>query len=245
MFSRDLFAKFKLCSSFLRKSLFHSEETGTKFEFCPTWLVSPKYFSMFTLRMHSITIVRSDEDNDEDELINPTNPPVIPNLPILSDICINKPSISQAFYGHGDRAIDVTHIVQKIESPYFQATNALFTDPCPGIVKTLTLFFSDGQYRVYPEGSTIETATRDIDPHIDHKIIRATYGWQKQVIDVTTIVQCQTHDFVVSNTLFTDPCVGKVKTLTVQLDVGILTYVEHSHVDPNAWHAPQVMRLCL
>jgi hypothetical protein len=145
-------------------------------------------------------------------------------------ILINK--MTKAVYGQGNTLVDVTDIVRNIAPPTFTVSNGLFSDPCPGKMKLLIITLNDGELLCsYPEGSIINSTTYEL---VQSNILKAFYGFHHNVIDVTTIVQQQNKPFIVSNDLFTDPCPGNVKALSVLTTYGQSIYPENTLVIMNS-----------
>ena len=175
--------------------------------------------------MGSLTIVRDDDDDKEDNVIN--------SLKV-------QPFIIQAKYGCGRHMIDVTERVKHIKSEFFHVSNQLFSDPCPGIIKELVITFNDDHQQIYSENNIVNALTYEISNSF---ITSAIYGYQSRVIDVTAIVLRQNDTFTVCNELFTDPCPGVIKSLTITLDQGQHIFPEHSQVDPTQWMTASRMRI--
>jgi len=169
-----------------------------------------------------LKIVRINEESDDIEMTYDKS-----FMDVNSSICV-----IQTMYGHDHRMVDVTSIVNNMKKPYFKVSNEIFGDPCEGIVKNLFVTFNGGRQHIYPEGCYINSLTYEI---YHPSLMRATYGYDQYVIDVTHVVQQQHQIFTVCNDLFTDPCPGIVKTLTLIFDQGAQAYSEHTQVDPSLW----------
>lgn len=159
----------------------------------------------------TITIVRDDHS------------PIIEVLePIIEVLEPNKQiKITHAFYGHDPIYLDVTFIVQQ-QNDVFTVNNQLFSDPCPGIIKELILIDQHDKHIIYSENDTVNL----IDNHNlttkseCNSVVKAIYGHGNRTIDVTKIVQMQKDNFRVTNQIFSDPCYGVVKELTITLQDG-------------------------
>jgi hypothetical protein len=154
---------------------------------------------------------------------------------------VSESHIVKAWYGFGNHIFDVTEIVSHLSQPFFTVSNQLFTDPCVGIVKQLILEFNDKHQQIYPEGCLVGTKTYEM---IDNSVLQATYGYQNKRLNVTDIVRQQKLPFRVNNRVFTDPCVGRVKTLIITLRNGQQqSYVEGEQVNPIKWQLKPDMKV--
>lgn len=71
---------------------------------------------------------------------------------------VKSTNIVNAVYGKNKVALDVTTIVKDYFSKGYSqliVSNAVFTDPCPGVVKELRLTLSNGTIRIFPEHSCV------------------------------------------------------------------------------------------
>merc|ERR1711957_272328 len=128
---------------------------------------------------------------------------------------------------------NVTDIVrEKFQSgdTNFKANNGLFGDPCPEIVKFLTIIYQYSSEKLYgsrcPKRALFTSITKendDVEPlqdsksgYLDNRILGASYGPK----DVSEIVRekfqnSKECNFEANNALFGDPCPGIVKFLTI------------------------------
>lgn len=164
--------------------------------------------------------------------------------------------VIQALYGKEQNIIDVTDIVLKLQNDknaqYFKVSNTLFTDPYPGVVKDLTLTFNDGHHQDYIENSLIDIKTYQLIQLPYSNVIKAFYGYMErnqQIIDVTSIVRSQNEHFNACNTLFTDPCIGQMKSfvLIISDDNGITKYMypEQTLISPYIWRTSSPTHIIL
>jgi len=158
--------------------------------------------------------------------INVTTPFVLASYNI-SDTDIDL--IQSAFYGKNSKILDVTLIVKN----YFASgqklltvSNQLFSDPCVGTVKELSILIN-GSTIIFPEYCSI-SLDDIINKTVNQSLLTiqsAYYGKNQQIVNVTNIVKNYFTSgqklLPISNQLFSDPCVGKVKELCITLTTGL------------------------
>jgi hypothetical protein len=159
-----------------------------------------------------------------------SNLSIIPEL--VSETGQSYPIMIEAQYGSGQSIIDVTSIIRQHTTHDLFVSNAVFTDPCAGVLKDLIVVLTDGSKQVFPEHSRIDTYSFQ---YAHQHVVSAMYGWGSHIIDVTMLVRQQRAPFCVSNGIFTDPYVGQVKSLLVSFEYGVHGYMEGSVVDPCTW----------
>jgi hypothetical protein len=158
--------------------------------------------------------------------------PTEKGMPSSGDI---SSPIIKATYGANGKVMDVTtHVQSRVAGNQLSisATNEEFgNDPIYGVAKTLTVRYHTAEGEKEASASEGETLRLSFEPHqakgaqssgdISSPIIKATYGANGKVMDVTTHVQSRVAGNQLSipatNEEFgNDPIYGVVKTLTVR-----------------------------
>ena len=78
--------------------------------------------------------------------------------------------VLRAFYGQGERTIDVTGVIKTFVAHKcyeFVASNALGGDPCCNVVKSLKILFDDGYAITHSEGEMVS-----LEPILMHLTVR-------------------------------------------------------------------------
>lgn len=71
-----------------------------------------------------------------------------------------KKTTTKVTYGKGRKVIDVTNLfLETMKSGKVSISNKLFGDPCFGVVKELSIYFSDGTVRIYKEDDVLISNT--------------------------------------------------------------------------------------
>jgi len=140
----------------------------------------------------------------------------------------HKSKLIKVLYGSNNILIDVTQKVRLITDTTFKVSSELFSDPCPGQNKMIILIFDDDIFVTFPDGTILDTTNYKSCHMI---ICHAKYGTDQHSIDVTNIVNHQNKPFHANNGLFTDPCPGIVKKLTIFTTYGHFVYPENSLVN--------------
>ena len=145
------------------------------------------------------------------------------------------PTIIKAFYGGKDVTAKVARLVGSGSSE-IPAKNAVFGDPLVGHVKTLTVAY---QYPGNPPQleSVMEWSTLKLTPP-PPAILKAYYGKTDVTAKVASLVKAGKTRIAAKNSLFGDPYVGHLKTLTIMYvnkagALAVKTAVEHKEISLN------------